>query len=147
LDDVDGSSSPFGSVLYPSPYTALATLGVGVDGSYPYSFDDTKISEAGGSTAAWLSYSQICNDWLPGGGTASDFQIRVDTLSTLGSGTRSGTTGSWLTLGVNRYWTLSKPGSSIGLATWEIQIEIRQTTNPANTTGPVTYTLRVESII
>ena len=149
LDDVDGSSSCTGSVIYPSAYDAYAAIIFGLGtGAYPYTYDDTSVAHGCGSSAAFLSYTQIGNDWLPGGGTPGDFELRANTVSLTGSGlTASGTTGSWLDLSSLRSFWLTKDGAGIGIGTWVLDFEIRQKTNPANTTGVVTYTLRVESVI
>lgn len=148
LDDVNGASTCTGSVFHLSAYDALASIYFGTTGSYPYTVDLAKVSSACGSTAAFLSYSQIGNDWLPGGGTPGDFEVRANTVSLSGSGlTTSGTTGTWLTLNTSRGWTLTKDSSFIGVGTWTLDFEVRQKTNPANTTGVVTFTLSTEVII
>ena len=102
-----------------------------------------------GSTAAILTYSQVGDDWLIAG-DPTDYELRVQTVSLVGSGLSTfGTLNTWIDLGVSTFstYTLQKNSSNIGSGTWTISVEIRQKTDPSITTGPVNFTLRTEVII
>lgn len=141
LDNVDGNTSPLGSTVYPSIYTPLADI----------RFNGTlspagQVLDAGGNTSAALIFSQIGNDWLISG-DPTDYELYVSTVSTTGSGINiNGTLNTWLPFASHHLFWLSKT-SGVGPGTWTISAEIRQITDPTITTGPVTYTLRVEVII
>ena len=78
--------------------------------------------------------------WLIGGGINSDYDIRWTNIF----GTPStGTTGTWLNLGVTRTWTVTATSAiKINQAT----IEIRQAALPNTVLATATVTLDAESI-
>ena len=149
LDDVDGASSSLGATFAFSPWDALAVLTFGVQASsHPYILQPDDVSTAAGNETAFVVYTALGNDWLPGGGTASDFEVRADTVSLTGSGlTASGATGTWLSLGSIATWILVKNANNIGLGTWVLDYQVRQKTNHANSAGPARFTLRTKVII
>jgi hypothetical protein len=73
------------------------------------------------------SYAQVdsATDWIiPNSASAGPgaYHIRATLNAQTGSGTRTGTLGSWLALTSTRTWELSKP--TAGIATWDLDIEI-----------------------
>jgi hypothetical protein len=78
--------------------------------------------------------------WLIGGGINSDYDIRWTNI--LGTPS-TGTTGTWLNLGVTRTWTVTATSTiKINQAT----IEIRQAALPNTVLATATVTLDAESI-
>lgn len=145
LASVSGNTNPLAETFWPSAFDALATIRfVGTNAVGP-----GEAQHAGGNESALLVFSQIGSDWLISG-SESDYELRVESVSTSGSGISIfGVLNSWVSLGTSGSWnyTLVKDGNVFGVGTWTIRIEIRQITDPSNTTGPVTYTLRAETII
>ena len=117
---ITGNAAPFG------PFRALASLQINSNGN-----GETAV----GSTASVLVYSSFGNDWLVSGGPASDFEVRVDQVSLTGGGTIFGTLGVFQPLTSTRTFTLRKTTDGLGIAIWTINVEIRQISDPSNTTG------------
>lgn len=77
--------------------------------------------------------------WLLSG-AAADYEVMV--TRTGGSGTLTGTTGSWLALSTTRTWSVNRPVSSVGIDNATLSVSIRQVS-----TGTVldTATIYLES--
>ena len=109
-----------------------------------------QLQRAGGSTAAFLTYTNILSQWHTSAPAVdgSLYQIYFDTASyNPGIGVAAtwfgDLTNQWLSLEFDRTWTLSKDSTFIGSNVWVVPIEVREIANPANTTGPVGCTFTV----
>lgn len=77
--------------------------------------------------------------WFAGGTPASEYEIRATSQSLVGTGSSSGTLGTWLSLLSNRGWSETKPSGNGG-RTRTILFEIRdKATTTVVTSG--TYTI------
>lgn len=78
--------------------------------------------ESDGDIITVGSFTVDAGDWIsPKSAAPGSYEIRA----TLNSGdTPTGTLGSWLALSSNRTWTLTKPGTLLGIRECELTIEI-----------------------
>lgn len=82
--------------------------------------DNTGVA-SGGVTPGGTGAGSYAPQWLSGGGTPSNYDVRW----TVVSGTlTTGTTGTWLNLGTTRNWTINA-GAGIGTKTAVGTVEIR----------------------
>lgn len=131
LDSVPSLDAMPDTILetYPTPGSERPIAGL--------KFDDLEGQSGGGDTlTSIITWFQFGTDWLPDGGTASDFEVYVTDVSESGAaGTKAGDVlDSWLTLGTREFrWT--KDTNSVGTAIWNAKVEIREIAVPANTTG------------
>lgn len=129
-------ASVYSGIFAGGPYYPLSSLRINSNGDG---------ETAAGSTAAFLIYSQFGDDWLISGGPASAFEVKAETVSVLGSHyTLFGTVSSWLPLTSQRSWTIERSTFNAGFNNWVLDVEVRQISNPANTTGVQRITLEVE---
>lgn len=112
--------------------------------------NDGQLQKAGGSTAAFLTYTNILNQWHTSAPAVdgSLYEIYFDT-ATNDPGTGSAATwfgdleNQWISLEFDRTWTLQKDSTFIGSNVWVVPIEVREIATPANTTGPINCTFSV----
>lgn len=137
------SFSVFGNVIYGfgTTYLPLASCKFKADG---------QLQKAGGSTAAFLTYTNISNQWHTSAPAVdgSLYEIYFNTAANspgIGvSATWFGPTeNDWISLEFDRTWTLQKDTTFIGSNIWVVPIEVREIANPSNTTGPVNCTFSV----
>lgn len=88
---------------------------------------DTQTDPANASCGITLMASGLAD--LTGNGSTADFNWKLtgngadyDAFFTVTSGSPTGTTGSWLNLGTDRGWGLSRPGIGSNSATGTLQI-------------------------
>jgi hypothetical protein len=66
--------------------------------------------------------SGILESWLLGGGTSSNYEVRMTVVS---GSLISGTTGSWLNCGTTRTWSLTNSAQNNSTSTCVMTVEIR----------------------
>lgn len=103
-------------------------------------FSGLEGQSGGANNPSSPSYIQFGDDWLPDGGTASDYEVNVTDSSTSGpAGTKGGSaTGSWLGMGTVRSWTYTKDSVSTGTPIWNISVTIREIADTGNSVTQAT---------
>ncbi len=87
-------------------------------------------------------------DWvIPNESASGIYEVRATQISSTGSGTRTGTLGTFESLGSEReWWARRVSGAGDGTDEWVIDLEIRKGTGPVLSTGRFTLQATITSI-
>jgi len=120
-----------------SPYLPLISIKLLTTG---------RLQDATGSTRPFLVYSDRDPDFLVGGEDASLYEAKLTQNSQTGAaGTIFGSlVGSFVTLDTNAVWTFQKDSSNVGVASWNIDLEIREIADTGNTVSVTGKTVQAE---
>lgn len=100
-------------------YTNTAAAVFPASSGIGYQLTNGGKEQGGTGSAGGIVYSNI-GDWVLPNGSAALYEVRA----TLNSGTlTSGTTGTWLSLGTTRTWTVER--SAVGSSSASLTIEVR----------------------
>jgi hypothetical protein len=119
-------------------YTASIIDFLPVTGGLGYRLTDGGKEETATGTATSFPYVPE-GDWVIPNGSASLYEVRA----TLNSGSlTTGTTGSWLSLGTTREWTLTR--STAGISAVSLTIDIRLIGGPGTILATAPVNLDIE---
>ena len=100
-------------------YSATISEALPVTGGLGYRLTSGGKEESGFGSASSISYFEEGN-WVVPNGSASLYEVRATVTS---GAVTSGTTGSWLSLGTTREWTLTR--DTVGNSAVSLTIDIR----------------------
>lgn len=101
--------------------------------------DGTITTDGGQNTVnpRWLNYAEA--------GAGSSYWVRATTLSSSGTGSLSGTTGSWLQLSSARSWSATVSGGGSANQSWTIQLDFSTSSGGTPIVGSSQVFLNTES--